>query len=136
MKKLISLILIGSLFLVACGPKDTFKASKIKSCSDYFDYLDDTTVERQGGVVHKITCEGVMDFQRDAKKPYGFLIQTENFGEKRIGLHVLDVENDLMLQTMNGQPLTVKGELHIQSPDPNGVGLFATEENIRVIPAF
>lgn len=140
MNKLITFTLISTLFLAACaGPKDTFTVFKIDDCNDYFEYLNspvESPSDRQGGIVYKLSCVGVMDYQEDARLPYGFLVQTENYGEQRLGLHYLDQENDLGLRTMNGQPITVKGELHIQSADPNGAGLYANEEDVRVIPAF
>jgi len=148
MKKFLSFALIASLFLVACGPKDTFTVYEIKDCSDYFDYLNmdvDSPEDRQAGIVYGLECTGVVDYQEDVQFAYGFLIDTEEYGQQRIGLHITTDEvqegksyddPDLALRPFNGQEVEVSGDLWIQFPDANGASFYAEEEDIKVIPAF
>ncbi|MBU0981240.1 hypothetical protein KKC94_00955, partial [Patescibacteria group bacterium] len=114
-----------------------FTSYEITDCSDYFDYIytpiDSLENKRQGGVVYNIICEGTLDYQESNRSPYGFLIDTEEYGQKRIGIHVLDSTDDEFLMNMNGEKIRVEGELHIQTADPNGAGLFAEKKDIRLI---
>jgi hypothetical protein len=139
MKKSISLLLLSSLALGACGSDDSimgeaepFDVYAIEDCSDYITYLKmdvESSAERGSGRVENITCTGTVDYNPDDNFELGLIVEHEEYESMRIGLAELEGE-DYELYEMHGETISFTGHMDIQVLDDSGARIWVSEDDL------